>query len=266
MRLIELQRRMAADVMRPQSARAAGASGYLTPNSLLTAAERLDIYHRQYWFRLLDALADDFPAMRALLGERAFSNLSKAYLAACPSKSFTLRDLGSHLPSWLKADPGRAGKYGAGKYGTWALDLARLEWAHVEAFDASSIPPLDSAALAAGPELRPKLQPYLRLLEVSHPADEIRLAVNRGTFQRARLHFGNAMPGKYFIAVHRMDGNVFYRRLESGEFQLLRRMERGLSLGDVLAVRIRGLNDPETAQSKLRTWFEAWTAMGWLAE
>ncbi len=261
MRLIELQRRMASDVMRPLSSRAPAVSDYLTPNTLLTAAERLDIYHRQYWFRLLDALAEDFPAMRALLGERAFSNLSKAYLAACPSKSFTLRDLGSHLPSWLKVDPGRAGKYGA-----LAIDVARLEWAHVEAFDAASIPPLESASLASGPDLRPRLQPCLRLLELSHPADEIRLAVNRGTFRRSILPIETNPAYKYRIAVHRMDGNVFYRRLESGEFQLLRRIQRGLSLGEVLAGRIRGFNDPETAKSKLRTWFEAWTVLGWLGE
>ncbi len=261
MRLIELQRRMAADVMRPLSSRAPGVSTYLTPNTLLTAADRLDIYHRQYWLRLLDALAEDFPALRALLGERAFSNLSKAYLASCPSKSFTLRDLGSKLPSWLKADLGRAGKYGA-----LALELARLEWAHVEAFDAAWIPPLDSAALASGPDLRPTLQPCLRLLELSHPADEIRLAANQGTLRREKLSVGTHPAGKYFIAVHRLDGDVFYRRLEAGEFQLLRRLERGLSLGESLAGRIRGLNDPETAPSKLRTWFEAWTVLGWLGE
>src|SRR5579863_8582523 len=71
------------------------------PNDRLTSFERLEIYNRQYWFRILSALADDFPGLRAILGERQFEKLATAYLIDCPSESFTLRNLGARLPGWL---------------------------------------------------------------------------------------------------------------------------------------------------------------------
>ena len=56
------------------------AESFIAPNSRLTAFERLEIYNRQYWFRVLGALAEDFPALRAVVGGRrirsAFDRLS----------------------------------------------------------------------------------------------------------------------------------------------------------------------------------------------
>ena len=40
-----------------------------------------------------------------MIGERAFHRLSRAYLADCPSRSFTLRNLGSRLVEWLRRNP-----------------------------------------------------------------------------------------------------------------------------------------------------------------
>jgi hypothetical protein len=101
MSLAELQREMAAAIMMPLTAdedmRATlpmgghdeVAAGFIAPNSRLTAFERLEIYNRQYWFRVLDALAEDFPALRAVVGSRAFEELSIEYLTAHPSRSFS---------------------------------------------------------------------------------------------------------------------------------------------------------------------------------
>src|SRR5579863_3589403 len=105
MNLLELQRRMAGAIMAPlgpgdglSRTAAAEAAAIVTSNDRLTSAERLEIYAKSYWYRILDALYDDFPGLRAILGVRAFDKLSRAYLAELPSQSFTLRDLGSRLP------------------------------------------------------------------------------------------------------------------------------------------------------------------------
>ena len=65
------------------------AASFIAPNSQLTPFERLEIYNRQYWYRVLDALAEDFPVLRAVVGGRAFEQLSIAYLTAHPSRSFS---------------------------------------------------------------------------------------------------------------------------------------------------------------------------------
>ncbi len=48
------------------------ASEFIKPNDRLSSFERLEIYNRQYWFRVLDCLYDDYPGLRAVVGERRF--------------------------------------------------------------------------------------------------------------------------------------------------------------------------------------------------
>src|SRR6201984_440309 len=112
--LKELQRRVAAVVMQPltrqESMRRRTLDGrsikteseaLIKPNRNLTSFERLEIYNRQYWFRVLSSFAEDFPGLRAILGASRFERLMRAYLDDCPSQSFTLRNLGSQLETWL---------------------------------------------------------------------------------------------------------------------------------------------------------------------
>src|SRR4051812_34142376 len=70
------------------------AESFIKPNDRLTSLERLEIYNRQYWFRLLDILYDDYPGLRAILGVARFHEMCRAYLEQYPSRSFTLRNLG----------------------------------------------------------------------------------------------------------------------------------------------------------------------------
>src|ERR1700739_799137 len=114
MKLHALQRAVARAVMQPltRSERmqrkapggermSAYAARYIKPNDRLTSFERLEIYNRQYWFRVLGSLAEDYPGLRAVLGGSHFEAMSVAYLSAHPSRSFTLRNLGSKLVEWL---------------------------------------------------------------------------------------------------------------------------------------------------------------------
>src|SRR5580658_6232026 len=150
MDLASLQREMAAAVMQPltkdENMRTTASDGrpmsevaesFIAPNSRLTAFERLEIYNRQYWYRILGALAEDFPALRALIGAARFEALSIAYLTEHPSRSFTLRNLGSKLAEGLAAHPSFAGRRHR-----LAVDVVRIEWAFVEAFDGAENTPL----------------------------------------------------------------------------------------------------------------------------
>src|SRR5579863_5039860 len=125
MTLLEVQRRMANAIFQPltRSDRMAleADAEFIKPNDRLTSLERLEIYSRSYWFRILDSLYDDFPGMRAVLGEQDFRRLSLAYLADCPSRSFTLRNLGSRLEDWLR----RNQEFVCDRYAL-ALDMVRL--------------------------------------------------------------------------------------------------------------------------------------------
>src|ERR1035441_6616739 len=148
--LLELQRRVAGEVMSPFDASiSAEANELVKPNDRLTSTERLGIYHRQYWYRILDSFDEDFPGLCAVLGNRAFQRLSHAYLTDCPSQSFTLRNLGARLEGWLTGHTEFAGANLA-----LALDMIRLEWAHIAAFD-------NAERKALGPEDLLELGPQL---------------------------------------------------------------------------------------------------------
>ena len=267
--LEELQRRVAGAVMSPLNASiSAEAKRLIKPNDRLSASERLNIYHRQYWFRILDSFNEDFPGLCAILGERAFERLSRAYLTDCPSESFTLRNLGSRLENWLKAHPDFAGKHFA-----LAIDMIRLEWAHIEAFDNAerkALGPED--LLELGPDLVLALQPHIRLLDLQYSVDELRIRVSERSEEHARAsnavaapsrrhivrRYARLKPQQIFLAVHRVEFTVYYRRLDADEFRLLEAIGQGLPLGEALGSHAN--LDPENVQ----TWFANWAQLGWL--
>jgi hypothetical protein len=219
------------------------AESFIAPNSRLTAFERLEIYNRQYWFRVLGSLAEDFPALRSVIGERAFEALSVAYLTAHPSRSFTLRNLGSKLPDWLAENPNFAGRRHR-----LAIDVARIEWAFIEAFDNADHTPLtldQIATLDAGSRLA--LQPHLRLIALDYPTDDLVLNLHnhekRQTSEAGVKHEDTkGAPAKLprlrrrpnWLAAHRVDLAVFYRRLQPEEFLTLAVIRQGLPLAEAI--------------------------------
>ena len=287
MSLAELQRQMAAAIMIPLTAdedmrahapdgrpMTAVAAGFIAPNSQLTPFERLEIYNRQYWYRVLDALAEDFSVLRAVVGSRAFEQLSIEYLTAHPSRSFSLRNLGSKLAEWLAEHP-----QFAGRRQRLALDVVRIEWAFVEAFDNAERTPLtldQIATLDGGSTLG--LQPHLLLLSLDYAADDLVLALHqqqkRGTTEAGVKHDeGPEPPARLprlrrhptWLAAHRFDNAVYYRRLEREEFLTLGAIRAGLPLGEALEAGFGESAKPEARRPALvRAWFAHWAELGWI--
>lgn len=288
MKLMELQRAMARAVMQPLTAsermqrRAPNggsmrryAARFIKPNDRLTSFERLEIYNRQYWFRVLSSMIEDFPGLRAVLGERRFEAMSKAYLVDCPSRSFTLRDLGSRLESWLRKNPKWAGRKQA-----LAVDITRLEWADVEAFDGKAEPALlpEDLSNATGERLKLKLQPYIQLLSLRYPVDDLLLEVRRddedtgfasNAFQERRKRkrvraAAKLKPAPIFLAVHRIDYSVYFRRLEAEEFAILSALREGKTVGAAIAAAFKKTSiAAEQRPATVQEWFQTWAALGW---
>lgn len=287
MSLADLQREMAAAVMMPltpdEVMRATAfdgramkdvAASFIAPNSRLTSFERLEIYNRQYWFRVLHAIAEDFPAVRAVVGAKRFEELSVAYLTAHPSRSFSLRNLGSHLVEWLIANPKWTGRRQA-----LAIDLARIEWAFVESFDNPERTPLtlDQIATLDG-RSRLALQPHVQLLALDYAADDIALALHgkekRQTSEAGVSHDDDAEVAVQlprlrrrptWVAAHRVDLNVYYRRMEREEFMTLAAIRDGHALGEALDAGFTGSRiSEERRPQRVREWFATWAELGWI--
>ena len=59
------------------------------------------IYQTMYFWRLHEVLREDFPKLGEALGDGAFEDLARAYLAAHPSEHPSVRHLGRQLPGFL---------------------------------------------------------------------------------------------------------------------------------------------------------------------
>jgi hypothetical protein len=286
MRLLELQRQMAEDVRRPLTADfemqetadhgesvSSIAASYISPNDRLSSFERLEIYNRQYWLRLISAVSEDFPTLNALLGSRCFEPLMLAYLDENPSTSWTLRDLGAKLPQFLESHPEFAGRRHR-----LAVDVARLEWAYVDAFDRKHRTPLTAEeAKSIGPDSRLFLQPHLQLLELSYPVDTLVLAVKKGAAEaeivssaatrleaKTRLKLPSMRQQRVWLAVHRYEDSVYYRRLRREAFLLLSSLHSGTTVSEAVghAFEKAKLNVEQQA-AVLRESFAHASELGW---
>jgi hypothetical protein len=287
MNLADLQRSMAAAVMMPLTpdeemrqtapdgrAMTDVAASFIAPNSRLTAFERLEIYNRQYWLRVLGSLAEDFMAVRALVGAERFHEMSVAYLTTHPSRSFTLRNLGSKVVEWLIANPQWTGRRHA-----LAVDLAKIEWAFVEAFDNGEHTPLtlDQIATLDGSS-RLALQPHVQLLALNYPADDIALALHAkdkkqtseagvrhedDEEQPVRLPRVRRRPT--WVAAHRVDFNVYYRRMDREEYQTLAEIQDGRTLAEALDAGFAGSKLADARRpGRVQKWFTTWAELGWI--
>src|SRR5215469_4763562 len=61
------------------------AKSLIKPNRSLTSFERLEIYNKQYWYRVLDSLEEDFEGVLTILGREKFTLLCEAYTSQNPS-------------------------------------------------------------------------------------------------------------------------------------------------------------------------------------
>jgi hypothetical protein len=288
MKLATLQRAVARAVMQPLTPSermqriapgggrmSAYAARFIKPNDRLTSFERLEIYNRQYWLRLLSSMIEDFPGLRAVLGGQRFESMCKAYLTDCPSRSFTLRNLGARLETWLRQNP----RWIRDKR-VLALDMVRLEWADIEAFDGQAKPALRSEDLRQieVPNLQLSIQPYVQLLELHYPVDDLLLEVKHGDEtpdfasnavqerrKRSKVRaVAKLEPARIFLAIHRLDFSVYFRRIESEDFALLSALRSGKTIERAIELAFRKSAVPAGDRAAfVQHSFQTWATLGW---
>ncbi len=141
----------------------------ILPSSTLTSLERVGVYREMYLLRLAEALDTDYPALAHFLGGEAFNDLVAGYVEAFPSRSYTLNRLGDHLPEYIRTAPGIARR-------AFLHDLARLELAVSQVFDAPESPVLTEEQIAQVPTeawADARLRPIeaFRLLSFQYPVN-----------------------------------------------------------------------------------------------
>ncbi|MEK7412089.1 MAG: DNA-binding domain-containing protein [Planctomycetota bacterium] len=207
----------------------------------------LGIYRHAYRARLVECLADDYPVLQALPGVEPFAALAHAVIAAHPSQEPTLNRYGRWLLRYLRAHPK------ATAHGRLAYDLARLEWALVEAVHAPLAPAFAVASLAAS---KPRLLARARLVAVP----SLRLIASRWSIDSCYRQFLRREPvvvppcEAETVAVTRRSAGLHRLAVRAGEARLLTLLVRGRPLGQALT--ISGLT-PAAVQVALARCIEA---------
>ncbi len=243
-----LRRREAASLVPPSRV-----EDVVRPSATLTAAERIDIYHGMYRLRMAEALETDYPGLAHFLGPDAWADLVAAYVTAHPSRSYTLNVLGRRLPEWLAAGadvPRRA----------FCADLARLEWAVCESFDAEEAGHLDAADILS---LAPEDWPEARL--VPSPALRlVRLGWNAGAWLDSLKDDAHEHPrprrAAARVVVFRRDYAVYRREMGRSAFALVADLAAGRSIGQAVGAALRRREAPDS--ESLARWFRQWAAEG----
>jgi hypothetical protein len=130
---------------------------------------RIRVYSDAYYLRLRDVLREDFPKVSALVGAEQFDEVVALYLETCPSEQPSVRHLGRALAAFFRRREDMP---------KCLADLAELEWARVEVFDApdaecATIDELATVSTDAWPTLRFSTIPAIQTLRLKYPAHQL---------------------------------------------------------------------------------------------
>ena len=270
-RLETIERWMQAVVMHPEGAEggvqskparrllpqaAARLESVVLPSKSLSAVERLGIYAYMYYARLLEILIAEYPTTQQILGEKAFERACRRFLERNPSKHRTLNRLSVRFPDFLARHlpPGNRSKL--------AVDVARIERAMEDVFDAQQAEPLTAAEFAAiGADewhrVRLRVIPALRLLKLRFPANDYMSATRGGKKPPT------PRPRATFAIVYRRGFQVYRRDQAPGQFKLIAALARGRTLEEAVRSGISGRDgNADTLAATLGVWFREWAAAG----
>lgn len=232
-----------------------------------TSVERLEVYANAYYARLIECLAEEFPAMEYVLGAETFRAFAFEYLQHYPPGSYTLAKLAASFPRFLR-ETRPIDSDGGGKESSWTdflIDLATLERTYSEVFDSRGPEEhqgLQYAELASiPPEAWPstKFVPVdcLRLLELRFPVHEFAAAVKRG--QEPSI----PRPISTHLMVTRRDYIVRPRAVSKLEYDALQGLCGGKCVGDVITKIAESCEmDNDQLSVQIHDWFHRWSADG----
>ena len=224
-------------------------------NARESAETMFGVYSNGYWTRLSEALGNDFPGLKALLGDQAFDRMARAYIAMHPSEQPSIRWAGRKLAEFLA----REAPY---RDDPWFHDMARFDWALAFAFDASDAPTAGLADLASVPpefwgSIRLQFHPTLDSFRVSTPVDEARPRL----LENAGIALDRQARCERALMVWRIDYDVKFRAIDLLEHGALQAMLDDATFGDLCELVAQHVS-PEAAPLRAAQILQGWLEWG----
>jgi Putative DNA-binding domain len=227
-------------------------------NARETAETMFGIYRNAYWARLSESLGNDFPGLKAMMGDHAFDRMARAYIARHPSQHPSIRWAGRNLAAFLAAEaPYRDDP--------WFADMARFDWALAFAFDASDALATGLADLAGVPlefwgSVRLRFHPTLDAFRIATPVDEARPRL----IENADIALDHAARCERAVMAWRIEYDVKFRTVDLLEHAALQAMQEGATFGDMCELVARE-TDPDAAPLRAAQILQGWLEWGIVA-
>jgi hypothetical protein len=224
----------------------------------------LAVYRDGYVLRLLEALGEEYPGLRAMLGPQAFDDAGRAYVAAHPSRHPSVRWFGRDMAAFLATT--------APWSGTPALaEMAGFEWALGEAFDAADAEPARAEALMVLPaeawaDLRLYFVPSLRRLDLGWTAPQA--WQRRDDAEPGTLMATAEQQGRVGWVLWRPALETRFRSMAADETAALDAARGGVpfpEICDVVAALVGAEAAPARAAGLLRVWVDQGLLAGFQA-
>jgi hypothetical protein len=199
----------------------------------LTAEKRLAIYRHNFFSTLRGALADIYPVVCRIVGDKFFAHLADQFIRATPSTSGDLNQFGSEFAEFLArhADVAELPYLG---------DTARMEWHWHRAFHAADHTPFDLSRLAAIDAARHGeivfvLHPSFALLSSAYPLLRI-WQVNQPDYEGDMRVDWEA--GGDWLMIYRQDVEVVLKVVNFPLYAMLQSMEQRMTFAEVAAAAL----------------------------
>jgi hypothetical protein len=238
-------------------------AGKVRATAKADAATLLAVYRDGYALRLLEALETNFSTLKQVLGDDDFDAMGRGYIAAHPSKHFSIRWFGDRLADYLASTVPWSG--------TPALaELATLEWTLAGAFDSADATPVAIEEVAAiapedWPNLRLGFHPSLQVIDFAWTVPELWNAMNAGEEADAPERRGTAVPFAIWRHDQGEDRQNFFRSLDPAEAWMLAEARGGAAFGALCEGLCRFVDADQAgaqAAAHLRGWIEQGLVVG----
>jgi len=234
----------------------------ITRSAALSSLERLGIYANAYSARLLQCLAEEYPALHHAVGADSFNSFAFGYLQVYPSTSYTLGQLSKQFPVYLQETRPEKTE-NQPDWADFIIDLATLERTYSDVFDGPGIEE-DELSLSDGldrvtPErwldCRLAPVPCLRLLRCEFPVHEYASSVRKQ--QDAQI----PEPRRTWLVITRRDYIVRRIAVSQNEFIALQSLMENNTVEQTLQIVLEtSQQQPEALGTRLQRWFQNWAA------
>lgn len=239
------------------------AARYIIPSPTLRAAQRIEIYNQQYWWRLASALHENLPLVTRLFGYHEFNHkLAAPYLVKYPSNDWSLSTISDRFPQWIEEEYFEDDR-------NLILNASRIDCAYVQSFLSAPGNPITLDMCQEDRKLI--LQPHLHLFLLPYNLIQFRMHFLLKDVEHwiehdfpPLEHHEHETP---YILFRNKQNQIEWGTISNSEFKLLSLFRKGISIEELCD--FLESQDPKSdlyheASQQLGYWIQHWVAANWI--